>query len=36
LAAERGSGLYWLAPTALLGVVGAVYNAWILLVEIVR
>lgn len=29
-------GLYWLAATALLGVVGAVYNAWVLLVEIVR
>jgi len=28
--------LYWLAPTALLGIVGAVYNAWVLLVEIVR
>jgi hypothetical protein len=25
-----------LAPTALLGIVGAVYNAWVLLVEIVR
>ena len=36
LAAERGGGLYWLAPTALLGIVGAVYNAWVLLVEIVR
>ena len=31
-----GGGLYWLAPTALLGIVGAVYNAWVLLVEIVR
>ncbi|HWN60908.1 MAG TPA: hypothetical protein VNO25_09595 [Streptosporangiaceae bacterium] len=36
LAAEWGGGLYWLAPTALLGIVGAVYNAWVLLVEIVR
>ena len=35
LAAEWGGGLYWLAPTALLGIVGAVYNAWVLLVEIV-
>jgi hypothetical protein len=31
-----GGGLYWLVPTALLGIVGAVYNAWVLLVEIVR
>jgi len=31
-----GGGLYWLALTALLGIVGAVYNAWVLLVEIVR
>ena len=36
LAAEWGGGLYWLAPTVLLGLVGAVYNAWVLLVEIVR
>jgi hypothetical protein len=34
--AEWGGGLYWLAPAALLGIVGAVYNAWVLLVEIVR
>ena len=26
-----GGGLYWLAPTAVLGIVGAVYNAWVLL-----
>ena len=31
-----GGGFYWLAVTALLGTVGAVYNAWVLLVEIVR
>jgi hypothetical protein len=31
-----GGGLYWLAPAAVLGIVGAVYNAWVLLVEIVR
>jgi hypothetical protein len=31
-----GGGFFWLAPTALLGTVGAVYNAWVLLVEIVR
>jgi hypothetical protein len=36
LAARWGGGLYWLAPAALLGIVGAVYNAWILLVEIAR
>ena len=36
LIAHWGGGLYWLVPTALLGIVGAVYNAWILLVEIVR
>jgi hypothetical protein len=31
-----GGGFSWLAATALLGTVGAVYNAWVLLVEIVR
>jgi hypothetical protein len=31
-----GGGFYWLASAALLGTVGAVYNAWVLLVEIVR
>ncbi len=36
LTAHWGGGLYWLAPTAILGIVGAVYNAWVLLVEIVR
>jgi hypothetical protein len=36
LAAHWGGGLYWLAPTALCGFAGAVYSAWILLVEIVR
>jgi hypothetical protein len=36
LVAEWGGGLYWLVPAALLGIVGAVYNAWVLLVEIVR
>ena len=33
---HAGGGFYWLAPAALLGTVGAVYNAWVLLVEIVR
>jgi hypothetical protein len=36
LAARWGGGFYWLVPTALLGIVGAVYGAWILLVEILR
>jgi modulator of FtsH protease len=36
LAAHWGGGLYWLVPTALLGISGAVYSAWVLLVEIVR
>jgi hypothetical protein len=36
LIAHWGGGFYWLAPAALLGIVGAVYNAWVLLVEIVR
>jgi modulator of FtsH protease len=36
LTAHWGGGLYWLAPTALLGIVGAAYSAWVLLVEIVR
>ena len=36
LALHGGGGFYWLAPAALLGIIGAVYNAWVLLVEIVR
>jgi modulator of FtsH protease len=36
LAGHWGGGFYWLAPGALLGIVGAVYGAWVLLVEIVR
>jgi hypothetical protein len=36
LALHGGGGFYWLAPAALLGTVGAVYNAWVLRVEIVR
>ena len=31
-----GGGLYWLAATGLLGIVGAVYGAWVLLIEIIR
>jgi modulator of FtsH protease len=33
---HAGGGYYWLAPAALPGIVGAVYNAWVLLDEIVR
>lgn len=36
LAAHWGGGFYWLAPAALGGIAGAVYSAWVLLVEIVR
>jgi hypothetical protein len=36
LAAHWGGGLYWLVPATILGIAGAVYNAWVLLVEIVR
>jgi hypothetical protein len=36
LAAHWGGGLYWLVPTTLLGISGAVYGAWVLLVEIMR
>ena len=36
LAAHWSGGLYWLVPTALLGIASAVYSAWVLLVEIVR
>jgi hypothetical protein len=36
LAAHWGGGLYWLVPTSLLGIAGAVYSAWVLLVEIMR
>ena len=31
-----GGGLYWLVPSSLPGIAGAVYRAWILLVEILR
>ena len=36
LAAHWGGGFYWLVPTVLCGIAGAVYSAWVLLVEIVR
>jgi modulator of FtsH protease len=34
--AGAGGGLYWLVAAVILGFVGAILNAWILLVEIVR
>jgi len=36
LAAHWGGGFYWLVPTTLLGIAGAVYSGWVLLVEIIR
>jgi len=33
---EWGGGLYWIAAGVILAVVGAVANAWVLLVEILR
>ena len=36
LAAHWDGGLYWLVPASLLGIAGAVFSAWVLLVEIVR
>jgi modulator of FtsH protease len=36
LALLWGGGFYWLVPAALLGITGAVYSAWVLLVEIIR
>jgi hypothetical protein len=36
LVTRWGGGLYWLVPLSILGIAGAVYNAWVLLVEIVR
>jgi len=36
LAARHGGGLYWVLPATLTAFLGAVYNAWVLLVEIVR
>ena len=34
--AGAGGGLYWLVAAVILGFTGAILNAWILLVEIVR
>jgi modulator of FtsH protease len=36
LLAQAGGGLYWALAGAILAVVGAVLNAWVLLVEILR
>ncbi len=36
LAARHGGGLYWVLPATLTAFLGAVYNAWVLLVEIIR
>lgn len=36
LAVEAGGGLYWLAAGLAFGIMGAVANAWVLLVEILR
>jgi hypothetical protein len=36
LAAHAGGGIYWLVPGLLLAFAGAAYNAWVLLVEIIR
>ena len=36
LAGHWGGGFYWLAAAALLGILGASYNAWVLLIEITR
>ena len=34
--AGAGGGLYWLVPGTLLSFAGALFNAWVLLVEILR
>jgi hypothetical protein len=36
LVAGAGGGLYWTVPALVAGFVGAVFNAWVLLVEILR
>jgi modulator of FtsH protease len=36
LIAESGGGLYWLLAGTVLALIGAVLNAWVLLVEILR
>jgi modulator of FtsH protease len=34
--AEAGGGLYWIAAGMIIGIAGAVANAWVFLVEILR
>jgi hypothetical protein len=36
LLCEAGGGLYWIAAAIVFAIVGAVANAWVLLVEILR
>ena len=36
LSTRHGGGLYWTLPATLAAFLGAVYNAWVLLVEILR
>jgi modulator of FtsH protease len=36
LLAEAGGGLYWVAAAIVFAILGAVANAWVLLVEILR
>ena len=36
LVAEAGGGLYWIAAGIIFAIAGAVANAWVLLVEILR
>ena len=36
LAVRHGGGLYWMLPATLTAFTGAVYTAWVLLVEIIR
>ncbi len=33
---RRGGGLYWLAPGLIFSLLVSMFNAWILLVEILR
>jgi hypothetical protein len=36
LALRQGGGMYWMLPAVLTAFLGAVYTAWVLLVEIIR
>jgi modulator of FtsH protease len=36
IVADAGGGLYWIAAGIVLATAGAVLNAWVLLVEILR